>query len=110
MKHYLAQDGQIWAFEADGSQDDLIQEGLRLLSDSELAALRAPSAQQLATLRLEQIDTELDIIDKRRARALSDVTLALAAGLATPQVAIDKLASLEAQAVPLRAERKTLTP
>lgn len=43
MKHYKTQAGEIYAFESDGSQDHLITDDMTLVSDQELAAMRAPS-------------------------------------------------------------------
>lgn len=42
MKHYKKPDGSIWAFEIDGSQDAYITADMALVSDAELAVLRAP--------------------------------------------------------------------
>jgi len=41
MKHYRDGRGNIFAYEDDGSQDAYIEEGQVLLSDDELAAIRA---------------------------------------------------------------------
>lgn len=41
MKHYLNDDGSVWAFESDGSQDALIQPTMRQLSDAELGVIRS---------------------------------------------------------------------
>lgn len=48
MKHFLESDGKtIRAFEDDGSQDYLITDDMRLLSELELAELRNPSPEAL---------------------------------------------------------------
>lgn len=78
---------------------ELLPEGCREITDSEAEALRAPTARQLADARIVAIDMELLAIDKKRARALSDAILT---GDKTYAQA------LEAQAIPLRAERATL--
>lgn len=43
MKNYQKPDGSIWAFEPDGSQDELITDDMTPISDAALAILRAPS-------------------------------------------------------------------
>jgi hypothetical protein len=48
MKHYIDKDAnEIYAYEADGSQDAFIKEGLVPISDEDLAILRAPTTNQL---------------------------------------------------------------
>ena len=48
MKHYLnKQTSEIYAYAADGSQDAYIKPELLPISDAELAALRAPTAEQV---------------------------------------------------------------
>ena len=47
MKHYKDEKNNIFAYESDGSQDDFIKEGLVLISDEDLAILRAPTPEQL---------------------------------------------------------------
>ena len=42
MKNYQKHDGSIWAFETDGSQDELITSDMTPISDAALAILRAP--------------------------------------------------------------------
>ena len=59
MKHYIDKEtNEVYAYESDGSQDDYIKEGLVLISDEELAVLRAPTTdqllQQLTSARKEQ--------------------------------------------------------
>lgn len=46
MKNYQKPDGSIWAFEPDGSQDDLITSEMTPISDAALALLRAPPPTQ----------------------------------------------------------------
>lgn len=41
MKYYI-QDGQVFAFEDDGSQDSLIGEGMRAMTEEEVTAFLAP--------------------------------------------------------------------
>lgn len=109
MKHYLDENGHIWGFEEDGSQDHLITEAMRALDDAELAALRAPSPAVVKALRIEQIDAELRQIDLDGARPSRDIALAMIAGDTPPSVAVNKLDTLEARAVTLREERATLS-
>ena len=47
MKNYKDANGKIYAYEADGSQDDFIKDGLVPINDEELALLRAPSPKHL---------------------------------------------------------------
>ena len=48
MKHYIDKEtNEVYAYESDGSQDDFIKEGLVLISDEDLAILRAPTPEQL---------------------------------------------------------------
>lgn len=48
MKHYKDSNNNIHAFELDGSQDEFIKPDMVILSDAELAILRAPTPEQLA--------------------------------------------------------------
>ncbi len=48
MKHYRDENNKVYAFEADGSQDFLIKPNYVLLTDNELATLRAPTSEQIA--------------------------------------------------------------
>ena len=48
MKHYINNTTkEIYAYEADGSQDDYIQDGLVAITDADLATLRAEQEQAL---------------------------------------------------------------
>jgi hypothetical protein len=48
MKHYINNTTkEVFAYEADGSQDDYIQDGLVAITDADLAALRAEQKQAL---------------------------------------------------------------
>ena len=47
MKHYRDESNKIYAYESDGSQDDYIKEGLVPISDEDLAAMMAPTTEQL---------------------------------------------------------------
>lgn len=49
MKHFLHNDGSLWAFESDGSQDDLIMSDMLPLTEEELAQHR--SAQHAQTIQ-----------------------------------------------------------
>ncbi len=53
MKHFKKPDGSIWAFESDGSQDDMITPDMTPLSDADLYALRNPPKTP------EQIEAEI---------------------------------------------------
>lgn len=69
MKYYKGGDGEVFAFEEDGSQDAYIKDDMTLLSDEELAAIRASQAEAAAPT-LEQL--------KEEASAQRDNLLALA--------------------------------
>lgn len=43
MKHYKDENGQVYAYEEDGSQDDIIPQNLVAISDAEAELLRAPA-------------------------------------------------------------------
>jgi len=47
MKHYKDEKNNIFAYESDGSQDAFIEEGLVPISDEDLAAMMAPTTEQL---------------------------------------------------------------
>ncbi|WP_367846440.1 hypothetical protein [Rhodoferax sp. WC2427] len=42
MQYYKTPDGQVWAFEADGTQDDLITDDMVVMTPEEVAAHLAP--------------------------------------------------------------------
>lgn len=52
MKHYLRNDGSLWAFDSDGSQDDLISGDMAPLTDEQLAHHRAEQHQQTMQNRI----------------------------------------------------------
>ena len=68
----------------------------------------ALTAAQVAAARIAAIDSRLTEIDRLSSRPAREVALALSSGAAVDGYTIDKLAALEAEAVALRAERKTL--
>lgn len=52
MKHYRSPTGEVYAYEADGSQDELIQADFVALSDENLAAIvSAPTKPMVVTRR-----------------------------------------------------------
>ena len=65
MKHYKDESDNIYAYESDGSQDDFIKEGLVPISDEDLAAMIAPTTEQLlsqlSAARKEQEQQGVDI-------------------------------------------------
>ena len=50
MKTYVNNKKEVFAFELDGSQDDLITSDMKAISNSELAILRAPTQSELDDL------------------------------------------------------------
>jgi len=72
MKHYIDKSTrEIYAYESDGSQDDYIKEGLVPISDEDLAAMMAPTTEQLLSQltaeRKEQEQQGVTINDVRYA-------------------------------------------
>ena len=66
MKHYIdPETNDIYAYESDGSQDAHIKEGLVPISDEDLAAMIAPTTEQLLSqltaARKEQEQQGVDI-------------------------------------------------
>ena len=47
MKHYKDESNNLYAYESDGSQDAFIKDGLVPISDEDLAAMIAPTTEQL---------------------------------------------------------------
>ncbi len=77
MKHYKKPDGSVWAFEVDGSQDDLIESDMTAVADGELDALRRPElpraellAQTLAAARQARAPI-MGVLDGMQASALT---------------------------------------
>ena len=95
MKHYrdpIA--NEIYAYAADGSQDAYIKAGLVPISDAELAALRAPTAEQMKEAAISAIKGRIASLEQSQSRAVREALL----GGPT-----DRLAALEAQIVVERA-------
>ncbi len=99
MPHYKDTFNKLYFIDFD-DKVDLLPDGCTEITNAEADALRAPSAEKIKADRVIEIDTILSEIDKKRARAISDAVLT-----GDKQYA----QALEDQAVPLRAERKTLT-
>jgi len=96
MKHYInKQTNEIYAYAADGSQDAYIKPELIPISDAELAALLAPTAEQMKEAAISAIKGRIASLDQSQSRAVREVLL----GGTT-----DRLAALEAQITTLRAE------
>ena len=101
MKYYKDENNQVYAFEADGSQDNFIPSGLVPISEAEADALRypEPSPEEQKQLRIDEIKSRLNEIDLESVRPLR----AKVHGAATPEDDA-KLAALEQEAEALRAE------
>ena len=69
MKHYKDEKNNIFAYESDGSQDAFIKEGLVPISDEDLAAMIAPTTEQLLSQLLSQLSAA------RKAQERQGVTL-----------------------------------
>ena len=63
MKHYKDQLNNIYAYDADGSQDEFIKPGLVKVSDTELAVLRAPSPAQIEKAESDSAKQTLAALD-----------------------------------------------
>ena len=95
MKHYInKQTNEIYAYAADGSQDAYIKPELIPISDAELAALLAPTAEQMKEAAISAIKGRIASLEQSQSRAVREVLL----GGTT-----DRLAALEAQIVVERA-------
>ena len=101
MKYYKNSENQVYAFEADGSQDAFIPIGMAPISEAEADALRypEPSPEEQKQLRIEEIKSRLSQIDLESVRPLR----AKAYGTATPEDDAT-LAALEQEAGALRVE------
>jgi len=96
MKHYInKQTNEIYAYAADGSQDAYIKPELIPISDAELAALRAPTAEQVKEASITAIKGRIVALEQSQSRAVREVLL----GGPT-----DRLATIDAQIVAARAE------
>jgi hypothetical protein len=99
MKHYKDQNGQVFAFAADGSQDEHIPGGLTPISDAEADALRNPP-EKLASEARATRDALIDAVAWRYERHTRELRLIL--------VPTDDIAALDAYVqaladVPLQA-------
>lgn len=59
MKHFI-KDGQVYAFEEDGSQDNLIADDMSPISNEELEKLRAPTLEQAKSRKLAELKAAAD--------------------------------------------------
>lgn len=104
MKHYIDQEtGELYAYEADGSQDAFIKKGLEPVTDAEAEAMRAAKVQPVP--RADVIRARLAVIDADSIRALRAVARGKAIKADT-----DKLDALDTEAAALRAELAALGP
>lgn len=103
MKHYKdPQTGELYAYEANGSQDAFIKAGLEPVTDAEAEALRAAKVQPVP--RADVIRARLAVIDTESIRALRATVSATAKGKPAPAFDANKLEALETEAAALRAE------
>jgi hypothetical protein len=99
VKHFKNSKNEIYAFEADGSQDHLIGADLTPVTDAELSDLRKPTLEQIAAAEKAAALVELTLIDAASVRALREY---IASKADAPQILKDK----EAAAVIARAKLK----
>jgi len=102
-KYYKDNDNNVYAFCADGSQDDFIKPSLIQITESDADELRKPPPLTIDQ-QIAEIKARLTAIDMESVRPLRSV----AAGDAT-QYDTDKLAALASEASALREELATLT-
>lgn len=79
MKHFK-KNGEIFAFEMDGSQDHLIQDGMEPITVAERDAMLAPTPEEVEQQESEQAKAELAQIDLASVRSLREFVLAKFAG------------------------------
>lgn len=103
MKYFKNAEGAVYAFEADGSQDEFIPAGLVLMSAEEVAAHLRVNTPTQEDLRRAEIMAELAAIDAASARPLR----AILVGSSTDDDR-ERLAELDQQAAVLRAELSAL--
>ena len=100
MKHYInKQTNEIYAYASDGSQDAYIKPELIAISDAELAALLAPTAEQLKANQTADILAQIAQIEVAQVRPTRELLLDQSNAYAK-----NKLATLDAQIVALRAQ------
>ena len=101
MKYYKDNGNNVYAFEADGSQDNFIPSGLLPITEAEADVLRfpEPTPEEQKQARIAEIKSRLLEIDLESVRPLR----AKAYGTATPEDDA-KLAAMEQEAEALRAE------
>lgn len=99
MKYYKNVKNEVFAYEADGSQDAHIKPGLTAITAAEADILRAPSAAQIAEMEKAQAIAELAAIDAASIRSIREY---IASKADAPQILKDK----EAAAVIARGKLK----
>lgn len=112
MRNYKAPDNSLHSLSEEDIENgglDMLPAGSVEITDQEAKQLSAPSPEQAKADRIIAIDAELAALDDKGRRPSREIAVALAAGQPAPAAAVQKLADIEAQAGPLRAERKTLT-
>lgn len=55
MKHYINKNKEIFGFESDGSQDDLITKDMKPISLEEIKEMQKPSLEEVETQRIASI-------------------------------------------------------
>lgn len=90
MKYYKSEEGEVFAYESDGSQDSFIRHGLTLLNEEELIAVReaqreasAPSPEQILKDAIVRRDEQLAVAALR----IAPLQYAVDIGEETPEEA-----------------------
>lgn len=78
MKYYKKKDGSIWAFEDDGSQDDLITDDFTKMSKSAISAhLNPPEASPPVPSTVTMVQARFALLDAGHLQTVKDSILAL---------------------------------
>lgn len=104
MKHYKNTEGEIFAFEMDGSQDHLIKKDFKLLTQIEADEVLRPKEDDPKF----QIMGRLEAIDRESIGPARAIAAALANDLPIAQADAVHISALEDEAEALRAELASL--
>lgn len=114
MRHYLSTAGEIYAYEPDGSQDDIIPADFVPINDADLAAHRAAQA-AAAAARPEAIEARaralIEQAERQSLRSLRELVLSLVDPAAVDAATVAHATTrLRAADTAVRAEAAKLGP